>query len=46
MISIEVVVARALISLDVEDMAALRITARSNPTNPLGKFSNIKFMKT
>ena len=37
-----VVVANALISLDVDDIAALNITANNKPIKPVGKFSNIK----
>jgi hypothetical protein len=40
-----VVVAKALISLDVDDMAALRITAIISPINPLGRWFKIKFIK-
>ena len=45
-ISIDVVVARALISLEVEDIAALKITASSKPINPLGRLSRMKFINT
>ena len=40
-ISTVVVVARALSSLEVDDIAALIITAKSNPIRPLGRFSRI-----
>ena len=41
-----VVVASAFISLEVDDIAALNITANNKPINPFGRFSRIKVIKT